>query len=109
MNGAMLGRAFRLSGEMRYLDLLTHFLLTAHAAGGWPILAQSLSSVLLGQGQWVRTAGLQRGPQLSPTDHPAHALLDMHVRHLAALQQCQLRPGCLGRYSMSPDPIRNSR
>ena len=37
MNGAMLGRAFRLSGERRYLDLLTRFLLSArtpHDAGG---------------------------------------------------------------------------
>ena len=67
MNGAMLGRAFWLSGEMRYLDLLTPFLLTAHAARGWPLLAQSLDTVLLGQGQWVRTAGLQRDPEFSPS------------------------------------------
>ena len=29
MNGAMLGRAFQLTGEARYLDLLTQFLLNA--------------------------------------------------------------------------------
>ena len=60
-------------------------------------LAQSLDTVLLGQGQWVRTAGLQRDPEFLPTDHPDHAvLLDMHVRHLAALRQRQLPSGMFG-------------
>jgi len=98
MNGAMLGRAFRLSGERRYLDLLTHFLLTAHTQQEDGLFWHSRSTPYYwGRGNGFALLGFSETLSFLPTDHPEHAaLLDMHVRHLAALRQHQLPSGMFG-------------
>jgi unsaturated rhamnogalacturonyl hydrolase len=98
MNGAMLGRAFRLSGEMRYLDLLTHFLLTARTQQEDGLFWHSRSTPYYwGRGNGFALLGFSETLSFLPTDHPDQAaLLDMHVRHLAALRQRQLPSGMFG-------------
>jgi unsaturated rhamnogalacturonyl hydrolase len=98
MNGAMLGRAFRLSGEMRYLDLLTRFLLTACTQQEDGLFWHSRSTPYYwGRGNGFALLGFSETLSFLPTDHPDHAtLLDMHVRHLAALRQRQLPSGMFG-------------
>ena len=98
MNGAMLGRAFRLSGEMRYLDLLTHFLLTARTQQEDGLFWHSRSTPYYwGRGNGFALLGFSETLSFLPTDHPDQAaLLDMHVRHLAALRPRQLPSGMFG-------------
>jgi hypothetical protein len=98
MNGAMLGRAFRLSGEMRYLDLLTRFLLTARTQQEDGLFWHSRSAPYYwGRGNGFALLGFSETLSFLPTDHAEHAaLLDVHVRHLAALRQCQLPSGMFG-------------
>ena len=98
MNGAMLGRAFRLSGEMRYLDLLTRFLLTARTQQEDGLFWHSRSTPYYwGRGNGFALLGFSEALSFLPTDHPDHAaLLDIHVRHLAALRQRQLPSGMFG-------------
>ena len=98
MNGAMLGRAFRLSGEMRYLELLTRFLLTARTQQADGLFWHSRSTPYYwGRGNGFALLGFSETLSFLPTDHPDHAaLLDMHVRHLAALRQRQLPSGMFG-------------
>jgi len=98
MNGAMLGRAFRLSGESRYLELLTRFLLTAHTQQEDGLFWHSRSTPYYwGRGNGFALLGFSETLSFLPTDHPEHAaLLDMHVRHLAALRQRQLPSGMFG-------------
>jgi rhamnogalacturonyl hydrolase YesR len=98
MNGAMLGRAFRLSGEMRYLDLLTHFLLTARTQQQDGLFWHSRSTPYYwGRGNGFALLGFSETLSFLPTDHPNYAaLLDMHVRHLIALRQRQLPSGMFG-------------
>ena len=61
MAGALLGRAFQITGEERYVDLLTTFLLgRQHPAGQRAVLALPLRPVLLGPGQRLRCHGLDR-------------------------------------------------
>jgi rhamnogalacturonyl hydrolase YesR len=98
MNGAMLGRAFQLSGEMRYLELLTRFLLTARTQQEDGLFWHSRSTPhYWGRGNGFALLGFSETLSFLPTDHPDHAaLLAMHVRHLAALQQLQLPSGMFG-------------
>ena len=98
MNGAMLGRAFWLSDEMRYVDLLTRFLLTAHTQQEDGLFWHSRSTPYYwGRGNGFALLGFSETLSFLPPDHPHHAvLLDMHVRHLAALRQCQLPSGMFG-------------
>jgi rhamnogalacturonyl hydrolase YesR len=98
MNGAMLGRAFRLSGETRYLELLTRFLLSARTQQADGLFWHSRSAPYYwGRGNGFALLGFSETLSFLPTDHADHAaLLDMHVRHLAALQQRQLPSGMFG-------------
>jgi len=98
MNGAMLGRAFQLSGERRYVDLLTRFLLTAHTQQQDGLFWHSRSTPYYwGRGNGFALLGFSETLSFLPTDHPDHAtLLGMHVRHLAALRQRQLPSGMFG-------------
>jgi rhamnogalacturonyl hydrolase YesR len=98
MNGAMLGRAFRLSGERRYLDLLTRFLLSARTQQDDGLFWHSSSTPYYwGRGNGFAVLGFSEALSFLPTDHPEHAaLLDIHVRHLAALRQRQLPSGMFG-------------
>jgi unsaturated rhamnogalacturonyl hydrolase len=98
MNGAMLGRAFQISGERRYVDLLTRFLLTAHTQQQDGLFWHSRSTPYYwGRGNGFALLGFSETLSFLPTDHPHHAtLLDMHVHHLAALRQRQLPSGMFG-------------
>jgi rhamnogalacturonyl hydrolase YesR len=98
MNGAMLGRAFQLSGEMRYLELLTRFLLTARTQQPDGLFWHSRSAPYYwGRGNGFALLGFSETLSVLPTEYPDHAaLLDMHVRHLAALRQRQLPSGMFG-------------
>jgi rhamnogalacturonyl hydrolase YesR len=95
MNGAMLGRAFQLSGEMRYLELLTRFLLTARTQQEDGLFWHSRSTPYYwGRGNGFALLGFSEALSFLPADHPDRAvLLDTHVRHLAALRQHQLPSG----------------
>src|SRR5262245_50951037 len=98
MNRAMLGRAFQLSNERRYVDLLTRFLLTAHTQQQDGLFWHSRSTPYYwSRGNGFALLGFSETLSFLPTDHPDHvALLDMHVRHLAALRQHQLPSGMFG-------------
>src|SRR5262245_21903508 len=95
MNGAMLGRAFRLSGETRYLDLLTRFLLDARLQQDDGLFWHSRSTPYYwGRGNGFALLGLSETLSFLPPDHPAYtALLASHIRHLEALRQRQLPSG----------------
>lgn len=95
MNGAMLGRAFRLTGEARYMDLLTRFLLEARLQQDDGLFWHSRSTPYYwGRGNGFALLGFSETLSFLPHDHPDYAaLLGIHVRHLEALQQCQLPSG----------------
>jgi hypothetical protein len=91
MNGAMLGRAFRLSGERRYLDLLTPFLRHAGIQQDDGLFWHCRSAPYYwGRGNGFAVLGYSETLTYMPEDHPDYAaLLRLHVRHLDALRQCQ--------------------
>src|SRR5262249_15028680 len=71
MNGAMLGRAFWLSGEMRYLELLTHFLLTARTQQEDGLFWHSRSTPYYwGRGNGFALLGFSETLSFLPADHP---------------------------------------
>src|SRR5262249_61528649 len=89
MKGVMLGRAFRLGGATRYLDLLTRFLLDARLQQDDGLFWHSRSTPYYwGRGNGFALLGCSETLSFLPADHPAYAaLLAMHVRHLEALRQ----------------------
>ena len=91
MNGAMLGRAFRLTGETRYLDLLTQFLLAARTQQDDGLFWHARSTPWFwGRGNGFAALGYSETLTYLPEDHPDRAtLIDQHVRHLAALRARQ--------------------
>jgi rhamnogalacturonyl hydrolase YesR len=98
MNGAMLGRAFRLTGTARYADLLTRFLLDARTQQDDGLFWHSRSTPYYwGRGNGFALLGFSETLSFLPTEHPDYTtLLAMHRRHLAALQQRQLCSGMFG-------------
>jgi len=95
MNSTMLGRAFRLTGETRYLDLLTRFLLAARIQQDDGLFWHSRSTPYYwGRGNGFALLGFSETLSFLPPDHPNYtALLSIHVRHLEALRQRQLPSG----------------
>jgi unsaturated rhamnogalacturonyl hydrolase len=95
MNGAMLGRAFQFTGEARYLDLLTQFLLNAHIQQDNGLFWHCRSAPYYwGRGNGFAVLGFCETLSFLPIAHPDRtALLDMHTRHLEALRQRQLPSG----------------
>ena len=95
MNGAMLGRAFRLSGETRYLDLLTRFLLGARTQQDDGLFWHARSTPWFwGRGNGFAALGYAETLTYLPEDHPDRgALIDQHVRHLEALRSRQHASG----------------
>ena len=91
MNGAMLGRAFRLTGETRYLDLLTQFLLAARIQQDDGLFWHARSTPWFwGRGNGFAALGYSETLTYLPDDHPDRpALIDQHVRHLEALRARQ--------------------
>ena len=95
MNGAMLGRAFQLTGEARYLDLLTQFLLNAciqqHNGLFWHCRS---APYYWGRGNGFAALGFSETLSFLPIAHTDRAaLLAIHTRHLEALRQRQLPSG----------------
>jgi rhamnogalacturonyl hydrolase YesR len=97
MNGAMLSRAFRLTGNMRYLDLLTNFLLEARIQQDDGLFWHCRSAPYYwGRGNGFALLGFSETLSFLPPEHPDYAtLLALHVRQLEALRQRQLPSGML--------------
>lgn len=91
MNSAILGRAFRLTGERRYLELLTPLLLHANTQQDNGLFWHARSTPYFwGRGNGFAALGFSEALNYLPEDHPDRpALLSMHVRHLQALRQYQ--------------------
>jgi rhamnogalacturonyl hydrolase YesR len=91
MNGSILGRAFRITGNTYYLDLLTKFLLDAHTQQDDGLFWHCRSAPYYwGRGNGFAALGFAEALTYLPSDHPDRdALLGMHVRHLNALRQRQ--------------------
>ncbi len=97
MNGAVLGRAFRISGNTAYLDLLTRFLLNARVQQADGLFWHSRSAPFYwGRGNGFAALGFAETLTCLPADHPDRAaLLAMHRHHLDALRQGQGPSGML--------------
>ena len=95
MNGAMLGRAFNITGERRYLDIQTRFLLDANIQQDDGLFWHSRSTPYYwGRGNGFAALGFAETLTYLPNDHPdLDALLAIHVRHLDALRRLQCPSG----------------
>jgi rhamnogalacturonyl hydrolase YesR len=95
MNGALLGRAFRLTGNVRYLDVLTPFLLQAPLQQEEGLCWHSRSAPYYwGRGNGFAALGFCEALTYLPPDHPSRqSLLAKHRRHLEALCQRQHASG----------------
>jgi rhamnogalacturonyl hydrolase YesR len=95
MNGAMLGRAFAITGDRRYIDLLTRFLLDARVQQDDGLFWHCRSvPYYWGRGNGFAAMGFAETLTYLPEDHPDRdALLDIHRRHLRALGRLQCTSG----------------
>ena len=95
MNGALLGRAFRLTGRTRYVDLLTTFLLDAPNQQADGLFWHSRSAPYYwGRGNGFAALGFCETLTYLPGEHPSReALVTKHQRHLDALLQRQHASG----------------
>ena len=111
MNGAMLGRAFRLSGETRYMDVLTGFLLAARTQQDDGLFWHSRSTPYYwGRGNGFAVLGFSETLSFLPPDHAAvcGALADACAAP-GSLTPVPTAPlACSPRFSMCPAPIRNA-
>ena len=99
MAGAMLGRAYRISGDDRYADLLATFLLDGgevQEANGLFRHARS-APFYWSRGNGFAALGYAETLTYLPDDHPAReTLLQRHRRHLDALLRVQQPWGTFG-------------
>jgi unsaturated rhamnogalacturonyl hydrolase len=95
MNGLMLGRAFLFTGDMRYLDLQTNFLLAARIQQDNGLFWHCRSGPYhWGRGNGFAALGFSETLSVLPSTHPQRtALQATHLRHLEALRQQQLASG----------------
>jgi unsaturated rhamnogalacturonyl hydrolase len=95
MNGALLGRAFRLTGNRHYLDLLTSFLRQAPTQQANGLFWHSRSSPYYwGRGNGFAALGFCETLSALPFDHASRQpLIERHQRHLHALRQHQHASG----------------
>ncbi len=102
---AVLGRAFQLTGNERYIEILTTFLLAAdtqQADGLW--WHCKASPFYWGRGNAFAALGFAEALTYLPADHPAkERLLDSHVRHLEALREHQDESGMWRQVIDRPD------
>jgi hypothetical protein len=95
MNGAMLGRAFAITGDRRHIDMLTRFLLDAGVQQDDGLFWHCRSAPYYwGRGNGFAAMGFAETLTYLPEDHPDRdALLDIHRRHLRALGRLQSASG----------------
>ena len=99
MTGAMLGRAYRISGDSKYADLLANFLLDGRdvqQANGLFHHARS-APFCWSRGNGFAALGYTEALTYLPHDHPSRdTLLERHRRHLDALMRVQQPWGTFG-------------
>lgn len=93
--GTILGRAFALTGEQRYLDVQTGFLLGANTQQQDGLFWHDRSTPhYWGRGNGFAALGIAEALSYLPQSHAARgALLDMHLRHLEAVRKLQQPSG----------------
>ncbi|MEZ4736863.1 MAG: glycoside hydrolase family 88 protein [Caldilineaceae bacterium] len=93
--GAMLGRAFQVTGDTRYLSILTRFLLQAQVQQPDGLFRHARSTPYnWGRGNGFAALGFAETLTYLPAKHPDRAtLLAMHRRHLDALLRYQQPSG----------------
>ena len=99
MCGAMLGRAYRISGDAKYADLLARFLIDGGDVQDSSGLFRHARSAphFWSRGNGFAALGYAEALTYLPADHPAHAeLLARHRRHLDALLRRQQPWGTFG-------------
>lgn len=95
--GALTGRAFALTGDARYLDIQTSFLLNADIQRDDGLFWHCRSSPFhWGRGNGFAALGYAETLTHLPENHPDRAaLIESHARHLAALRRLQRPSGML--------------
>jgi len=95
MNGAILGRAFQVTGESRYLDMLTQFLLECGTQQSNGLFWHCRSAPFFwGRGNGFALMGLSETLTYLPEDHPARErILSMCLKLLDALLKLQQPSG----------------
>ena len=97
MNSMLLGRAYKRTGETRYLELLTPFLLRANVQQADGLFWHCRTAPYYwGRGNGFAALGFCEALSYLPEDHPDRAaLLAMHQRHIEAMSACQHPSGML--------------
>ncbi len=99
MTGAMLGRAYRISGDAGYADLLANFLLDGgDVQEGNGLFRHARSAPFYwSRGNGFAALGYAEALSYLPNDHPARdTLLQRHRRHLDAMLRVQQPWGTFG-------------
>jgi rhamnogalacturonyl hydrolase YesR len=94
---ALLGRAYGLTGDRTYLDIMTKFLLDSEVQQPNGLFWHARSvPYLWGRGNGFAAMGYAEALSYLPEDHPdREAVLGVHIRHLEALSACQRASGML--------------
>ncbi|WP_143309339.1 glycoside hydrolase family 88 protein, partial [Candidatus Entotheonella palauensis] len=97
MNSMLLGRAYERTGESRYLDLITPFLLNAQIQQEDGFFWHCRTAPYYwGRGNGFAALGYCEALSYVPEDHPDRApLLAIHRRHVEAMLACQHPSGML--------------
>ena len=97
MAGALLGRAFQLTGERRYVDILAQFLLDADIQQDNGLFWHCRPAPFYwGRGNGFAALGLTETLTYLPEDHPARAdITDMYLDLLDSLRDLQRQSGML--------------
>ena len=96
-SAALLGRAYGLTGDGTYLDILTNFLLSANVQQSNGLFWHARSvPYFWGRGNGFAALGYAEALSYMPEDHPDRgAVLEVHLSHLEALSACQRSSGML--------------
>jgi rhamnogalacturonyl hydrolase YesR len=93
--GAMLGRAFEMTGDRKYLEIMTCFLLDAGSQQENGLFWHDRASPYFwGRGNGFAALGFAEALTYLPDAHPQReAIRQIHLKHLAALRQVQQPTG----------------